>query len=154
MYTIGWARFPTYAFIWAGMVPKRVGIPNKIPSASLRSSTVMTGTSGLAGACIFWRISSERVSGTEKKRNSCLIREIYLNLVDKSYLGKAWLRHQQLQDPFGLLGQGDRRGRRWCRRRCWYDISKAYITKHVFNHVSAYMWTLGAIVIWYKCVVV
>lgn len=71
------------------MVPKRVGMPNKIPSASLRSSTVMTGTSGLAGACIFWRISSERVSATKEKRDHVLIRGKHVMVADKEYLGRA-----------------------------------------------------------------
>lgn len=39
-------------------------LPNKNASASVSASTVMTGISGLGGACNFSRISSDKVSGT------------------------------------------------------------------------------------------
>jgi hypothetical protein len=45
-------------------------LPNKNASASVSASTVMTGISGLGGACNFSRISSDKVSGTYKKYNN------------------------------------------------------------------------------------
>lgn len=39
-------------------------LPKMIPSGSVSSSTLMTGRSGFAGACIFCKISSVRVSAT------------------------------------------------------------------------------------------
>lgn len=74
----------TYAFIWAGKMPNRVGNPNIMPSASVNCSILMMGMLGLGGAFIFVSTSSLRDSSTWKSEASTPFasRPMYLQCVN------------------------------------------------------------------------
>jgi hypothetical protein len=74
----------TYAFIWAGKMPNRVGNPNIMPSASVNCSILMTGMLGLGGAFIFVSTSSLRDSSTWNSDTSTPFasRPMYLQCVN------------------------------------------------------------------------
>lgn len=72
--------------IWVGAVPKRVGIPNKNPSASGNWSGRIIGISlFLGGACIFVRTSSDNVSATWKTRELHPARSTPARILDANF---------------------------------------------------------------------